>query len=173
MQVSERESVACVLCLSLSLLPAVTKAQASAVFEVEPSSGGPVQYIWMVSHDQPVGVYPISGQHARCSCDEHCTLRVLQGNQWNSGLSETPPGPRNHDLLFWGMLHFASSTVLGGAQGGAPLVQQLEWHDSIEIEVPTTPLPPPYERCCVSRTGAAAGQCETALDNVKPLWSQE
>ncbi len=28
---------------------AVTKAQASAVFEVQPASGGAVQYIWMVS----------------------------------------------------------------------------------------------------------------------------
>ena len=26
---------------------------------------------------------------------------VYLGNQWNSGLKLTPPGPRNHDLLYW------------------------------------------------------------------------
>lgn len=27
---------------------------------------------------------------------------IYLGNQWNSGLKLTPPGPRNHDLLYWG-----------------------------------------------------------------------
>ena len=28
------------------------------------------------------------------------------GNQWNSGLSQSPPGPRHHDLLYWALLEF-------------------------------------------------------------------
>eukprot|EP00037_Helgoeca_nana_P009024 m.79567 g.79567 ORF g.79567 m.79567 type:complete len:377 (+) comp19303_c0_seq2:21-1151(+) len=52
----------------------VTKAQASAVFEVK-SSTDAVSYVWL-------------------------------GNQWNSGLALTPPGPRNHDLLYWSVLKF-------------------------------------------------------------------
>jgi len=31
---------------------------------------------------------------------------VWLGNQWNSGLSLTPPGPRNHDLLYFAVLEF-------------------------------------------------------------------
>ena len=31
---------------------------------------------------------------------------VWLGNQWNSGLSQSPPGPRNHDLLYWALLEF-------------------------------------------------------------------
>jgi len=33
---------------------------------------------------------------------------VWLGNQWNSGLRETPSGPRNHDLLYWAPLSFDS-----------------------------------------------------------------
>jgi len=31
---------------------------------------------------------------------------VWVGNQWNSGLAKYPPGPRNHDLLYWAALPF-------------------------------------------------------------------
>ena len=31
---------------------------------------------------------------------------LWMGNQWNSGLRETPPGPRKHDLLYWTVLQF-------------------------------------------------------------------
>lgn len=34
---------------------------------------------------------------------------IYLGNQWNSGLSETPPGPRKHDLLYFGVLEFEPS----------------------------------------------------------------
>ena len=34
---------------------------------------------------------------------------VYLGNQWNSGLKQTPPGPRNHDLLYWAVLPFLSN----------------------------------------------------------------
>lgn len=34
---------------------------------------------------------------------------VWLGNQWNSGLALTPPGPRNHDLLYWSVLKFDSN----------------------------------------------------------------
>ena len=37
---------------------------------------------------------------------------VWVGNQWNSGLSETPPGPRNHDLLYWTVLNFNENGTL-------------------------------------------------------------
>jgi hypothetical protein len=37
---------------------------------------------------------------------------VYLGNQWNSGLEQTPPGPRNHDLLFWGVLDFAAPSAV-------------------------------------------------------------
>lgn len=45
------------------VVPAVTKAQASAVFEVQPASGGDAQYIWMVSHEL-VASFPLSRFHA-------------------------------------------------------------------------------------------------------------
>ena len=48
---------------------------------------------------------------------------VYLGNQWNSGLKETPPGPRNHDLLFW--------TVLQFDDGGR--VEQVVWEDEVEV----------------------------------------
>ena len=35
---------------------------------------------------------------------------LWMGNQWNSGLSETPPGPRMHDLLYWTVLKFDNAT---------------------------------------------------------------
>ena len=36
------------------------------------------------------------------------TSYIWLGNQWNSGLALTPPGPRNHDLLYWTVLGFNS-----------------------------------------------------------------
>jgi len=33
-------------------------------------------------------------------------LYIWLGNQWASGLSKNPPGPRNHDLLYWAALTF-------------------------------------------------------------------
>mgnify|MGYP003887251877 CR=1 FL=1 len=35
---------------------------------------------------------------------------IYLGNQWNSGLSESPPGPRNHDLLYFGVLEFEAAS---------------------------------------------------------------
>ena len=56
---------------------------------------------------------------------------VYMGNQWNTGLRETPPGPRNHDLLFWGLFDFVSAPApargvvceagIQAHKGGAPL----------------------------------------------------
>lgn len=31
---------------------------------------------------------------------------VWLGNQFNSGLLQTPPAPRSHDLLYWAVLQF-------------------------------------------------------------------
>ena len=40
------------------------------------------------------------------------TSHLWMGNQWNSGLAETPPGPRKHDLLYWAVLDFnANGTI--------------------------------------------------------------
>ena len=50
---------------------------------------------------------------------------IYLGNQWNSGLKETPPGPRNHDLLFWTVFRFDD-------QGR---VEQVVWQDEVEVEV--------------------------------------
>lgn len=37
---------------------------------------------------------------------------VWLGMQWNSGLKETPPGPRHHDLMYFSVLHFnANGTI--------------------------------------------------------------
>ena len=38
---------------------------------------------------------------------------LWMGNQWNSGLSETPPGPRKHDLLYWSILDFNANGYIG------------------------------------------------------------
>jgi hypothetical protein len=77
----------------------VTKAQASAVFEVAAPTGpngeaGEASFVWV-------------------------------GNQWNSGLSETPLGPRNHDLLYW--------TVLGFNENGT--VKQVEYQEQITFDM--------------------------------------
>lgn len=50
---------------------------------------------------------------------------VWMGNQWNSGLSETPPGPRHHDLLYWTVLQF-------NATGG---VEQMVYNQSATIQM--------------------------------------
>ena len=50
------------------------------------------------------------------------------GNQWNSGLAEIPPGPRNHDLLYWSVLQFNST--------GA--VEQLVYQKSISFDMADT-----------------------------------
>lgn len=73
----------------------VTKAQAQKVFPV-PGSGG-----------------------------TDTAQYVWLGSQWNSGLSETPPGPRNHDLLYWSPLQF---------QENGSLVQMV-WQDNVTITV--------------------------------------
>jgi hypothetical protein len=60
----------------------VTNAQAQKVFAVPPSASSP----------------------AVASAVENSF--VWLGMQWNSGLQETPPGPRHHDLLYWAVLRF-------------------------------------------------------------------
>lgn len=37
---------------------------------------------------------------------------LWMGNQWNSGLALKPPGPRNHDLLYWTVLDFNTNGTL-------------------------------------------------------------
>ena len=51
---------------------------------------------------------------------------VYLGNVWNSGLARTPPGPRHHDLLYWGKLEF---------EAGAGRILQMEWHENITLEL--------------------------------------
>ena len=48
---------------------------------------------------------------------------VWLGNQWNSGLSQSPPGPRNHDLLYWAPFSFNS-------EGD---IDQLSYHEHVII----------------------------------------
>ena len=50
---------------------------------------------------------------------------VWLGNQWNSGLSETPPGPRKHDLLYWSLLSF-------NATGG---INQIKYTDTTIFDI--------------------------------------
>lgn len=52
---------------------------------------------------------------------------IYLGNQWNSGLARTPPGPRNHDLLFWGILRFAPHDAG---------IEQMVWQDDVTIAAP-------------------------------------
>ena len=52
---------------------------------------------------------------------------VYLGNQWNSGLSLTPPGPRNHDLLYWGVLDFDAHSP--------GKIAQMVWHDNVTVVV--------------------------------------
>lgn len=55
---------------------------------------------------------------------------VYVGNQWNSGLNESPPGPRHHDLLYFGLFEFNDGQGAGGVT-----INQMTWHDEIEIFV--------------------------------------
>lgn len=54
---------------------------------------------------------------------------IYLGNQWNSGLHARPPGPRNHDLLYWGKLRFETAP-----DGGADRVAQFVWRDEIDVQ---------------------------------------
>lgn len=51
---------------------------------------------------------------------------VWLGNVWNSGLAETPAGPRHHDLLYWTPLAFEAD--------GA--VRQLVWQPNVTLRLP-------------------------------------
>ena len=48
------------------------------------------------------------------------------GNQWASGLKESPPGPRNHDLLYWASFDFDA----------AGMIRQLTWQPRVTVHVP-------------------------------------
>ena len=50
---------------------------------------------------------------------------VWMGKQWNSGLSETPPGPRKHDLLYWTVLQFSRNGT----------IKQVEYEGEAEINL--------------------------------------
>jgi beta-xylosidase len=55
---------------------------------------------------------------------------VWLGNQWNSGLNATPPGPRNHDLLYWARFEFEE------AEGGyPPAIKQLVYTRETVFEI--------------------------------------
>jgi beta-xylosidase len=71
-----------------------------------------------VTRAQGSSVFVAGGEH------------VYLGNQWNSGLASTPPGPRNHDLLYFGVLRFAAADADAAA---APAIQQMVWHDNVTI----------------------------------------
>ena len=75
----------------------VTRAQGSAVLQIG-GNGPSGQTIWLgaCTHDATYA-HPCPPYPAPC---------FRPGNQWNSGLLETPPGPRNHDLLYWALLSF-------------------------------------------------------------------
>lgn len=58
---------------------------------------------------------------------------IYLGNQWNSGLKLTPPGSRNHDLLYWGLFEFGASS--GSSSNELQKIKQMVWHDTITINV--------------------------------------
>jgi hypothetical protein len=85
----------------------VTKAQASAVVEIA-APGGEVQYIWWVLLQNVLHSVDVTLTN-RLDVDANLLSELWivgcrMGNQWNSGLSETPPGGRMHDLLYWTVL---------------------------------------------------------------------
>jgi len=57
---------------------------------------------------------------------------IYLGNQWNSGLSESPPGPRHHDLLYWGLIGFETQ------DSGPDTIAQFVWNDTLVVDVPNT-----------------------------------
>ena len=71
-----------------------------------------------VTKAQGSAVFKIGDQH------------VYLGNQWNSGLSQNPPGPRNHDLLYWGVIGFESPT-----KAGPEIIKQFVWQDEVTVLV--------------------------------------
>jgi hypothetical protein len=83
--------------LTLRLVAAdVTKAQASAVFKVTPRG-----------------------------LSNGTTQYIWLGNQYNSGLLQTPPGPRSHDLLYWAVLSFHENGT----------VQQLAYEQEVTLDI--------------------------------------
>lgn len=72
-----------------------------------------------VTKAQASAVFAVNG--------ESDTNYVWLGNQWNSGLKLTPPGPRNHDLLYW--------TVLAFEDDGS--VKQVNYSDTASFDLST------------------------------------
>jgi len=67
----------------------VTNAQAQKIFSVPPAAAAPA---------------PAASSEANSF--------VWLGMQWNSGLKQTPPTPRHHDLMYFSVLHFnANGTI--------------------------------------------------------------
>mmetsp|Transcript_19661 Transcript_19661/g.45834 ORF Transcript_19661/g.45834 Transcript_19661/m.45834 type:complete len:375 (-) Transcript_19661:107-1231(-) len=52
-------------------------------------------------------------------------IHIWIGNQWNSGLAHSPPGPRHHDLLYFARLTFTSNASL----------QQLEYTEETTFDM--------------------------------------
>ena len=103
-----------------------------------PAPAGPWTYAGDVGSKPGVPFNPHSKDNYVTNAQGSATIQIGEqfvylGNQWNTGLKETRPGPgpRNHDLLFWGLFDFlpapgpASGVVCeAGIQvhkGGAPL----------------------------------------------------
>lgn len=76
-----------------------------------------------VSRAQGSAVFAVDGP----GCEAANASFVFVGNVWNSGLASAPPGPRNHDLLFWAVLGFDDES------GGK--VRQLTWQEVVTIEM--------------------------------------
>ena len=86
-----------------------------------PSMWNPHRSDNFVTKSQGSAVVRVPGR----KCGAANASYVFLGNQWNSGLSQTPPGPRHHDLLYWSVLRF----------DGAGDILPLAWHDSATFEL--------------------------------------
>ena len=118
---------------------------ASIYVLASPNIAGPYHYLGDVG-SVPGHVYdPHSPENYVTKAQGSAIFKVGEnivwlGNQWNSGLKETPPGPRNHDLLYWARFEFEEERDFNRSDSHPPTIKQLEYMRETVFQLPHSKL---------------------------------
>ena len=118
---------------------------ASIYVLASPNIAGPYHYLGDVG-SVPGHVYdPHSPENYVTKAQGSAIFKVGEnivwlGNQWNSGLKETPPGPRNHDLLYWARFEFEEERDFNRSDSHPPTIKQLEYTRETVFQLPHSKL---------------------------------
>ena len=90
--------------------PWVYAGDVGSVPEHKYDTHSPNNFITNAQAQKVFSVPPVAGSTTAAS--SLANSFVWLGMQWGSGLKETPPGPRHHDLTYWSVLQFnANGTI--------------------------------------------------------------